>query len=298
MATVLRAGKEQKEAFSQPRDALMVQYSGYGYANRGAPVWLANAVDDYPGVVGVYFHELFAYGLPWTSSFWLSPLQRRVARRLARRVDFWMTNRNVSAHWLRRFAGDKPHAVLPVFSNVGESKTRPPTSARRIVVFGGSGQRLATYHATADYLFSWARRQSLKVHDIGPLITNVEIAKTLRKNGVVQHGKLEAGQVSRILTESAFGVSAYPVESLARSGVFAAYCAHGVCPVLISQKYSNADGLKPAIHYISGIPTEPVSELERRKIGRAAWEWYQPHGAGSHAATLRRLLEQAGDHGT
>ena len=243
-ATVLRADKAHREAFGAPSDALVLQYSGYGYANRGAPVWLANAVREYGGVVGVYFHELFAWGPPWTSSFWLSPLQRRVARRLARRADFWMTNSDVSAVWLRRFAAGKPHAVLPVCSNVGESERRPSVRAPRIVVFGRAGLRIATYRASADYLFGWAREQSLEVHDVGPLITDGEIAKTLRKNGAVQHGELKADQVSRMLEDSAFGAVAYPVTTVAKSGVFAAYCAHGVCPVLISRGYSVASGLE------------------------------------------------------
>ena len=97
-----------------------------------------------------------------------------------------------------------------------------------------------------------------------------------------------------MLADSAFGVVVYAAEKLAKSSVFAAYCAHGVCPVLISPDCSKADGLESGNHYVAGIPLESIGEAERQKIGRAAWEWYQPHGTRSHAATLERLIEWTG----
>lgn len=108
---------------SNAGDSVVLQLRGYGFAKRRAPMWLLSELEKRRKdikVFVVYLHELYAYGPPWTYSFWLSPVQRHVARRLAELSDFWMANREGSAQWLREFAGDEPHAVLPVLSNVGE----------------------------------------------------------------------------------------------------------------------------------------------------------------------------------
>ena len=129
-------------------DSVILQMSGYGFSKRGTPLWLLSELEKRRAHIkkfGVFFHELYAMGPPWRSSFWLSPVQRYVSRRLAELADFWMTNREGSADWLMRYASDKPHAVLPVFSKFGEldavTKERKPVA----VIFGGSSLRTATY---------------------------------------------------------------------------------------------------------------------------------------------------------
>src|SRR5688572_26176134 len=62
-----------------PADAtVLLHYEGYGYANRGCPVWLVKALEQWRMAnnrrkLVTMFHELYATGPPWTSSFWLSP---------------------------------------------------------------------------------------------------------------------------------------------------------------------------------------------------------------------------------
>ena len=148
-----------------PDESVFLQMSGYGFDKRGAPLWLLHEIEKrrtHIKTLGIFFHELYAVGPPWTSSFWLSPVQRRISRRLAGLSDFWMTNREGSEQWLRRFSGDKPHAVLPVFSNVGETVTPARPRLPRIVVFGNPGLRQKTYQAADDKLFDWANRSLWK----------------------------------------------------------------------------------------------------------------------------------------
>ena len=204
--------------------------------------------------LGIFFHELYAFGPPWSSSFWLSPMQRHIARRLAEVSDFWMTSREGSAQWLRQYAGDKPHAVLPVFSTIGEPDSIAQARSPRIVVFGSAGLRRATYQAAGDKLFAWAKQASLEIHDIGAPITDAQLAVTLRANGVIQHGRLGDEAIRRLMQDALFGLLAYPVEYVAKSSVFAAYCAHGICPLLISNNYAQADGLEAGRHYLPGVP--------------------------------------------
>ena len=144
-------------------DTVILQMSGYGFAERGAPLWLLHELETrrkHIKTFGVFFHELYAFGPPWSSSFWLSPVQRHIARGLAEISDFWMTSRAGSSQWLARFAGDKPHAVMPVFSTIGEPDALPHARLPKVIVFGSAGLRQTTYRAGGDKLFAWAKQAS------------------------------------------------------------------------------------------------------------------------------------------
>lgn len=274
-------------------DCVYLQYSGYGYAKRGAPSWLLRDLLRIRHRIkrfGVFFHELYGFGPPWSSAFWLSPAQRHFAIELSKLSDFWLTNREGSAQWLCQYAGEKPHAVLPVFSNVGEMAAYSTVRAPKAVVFGGANLRKESYIAAGAALFAWARMQGVEIHDIGPPIGDLIVSATLKNAGVVQHGRLEYEKVSRQLSDASFGIVAYPVDYVAKSGVFAAYCAHGVCPVLISKKFLPADGLVAGTHYLAGLPDRAAVSNVISDIGAAAWGWYQPHQVKVHADTLKRLL--------
>lgn len=274
----------------------LLHYSGYGYSKRGAPLWLLNKVQtDRPGIktFGVFFHELYASGPLWGSAFWLSPVQKHIACRLAKLSDFWITNREGSAQWLRPFAGDKPHAVLPVFSNVGEMPAYSSVRLPKVVVFGSQALRVATYRAAGNALFAWAHAKSLEIHDIGPAINDRAIFKSLQDACVVQHGRLSVADVSTQLANASFGIIAYPIDYVAKSGVFAAYCSHGICPILISEKFTNADGLLKGINYFSELNFDVELDINFKKIGNAAWQWYQSHNVITHVSTIKRLLDEA-----
>lgn len=274
-------------------DTVVLQLSGYGFDKRGAPLWLIREIEGrrkHIKTFGVFFHELYAFGPPWSSAFWLSPVQRHIARRLARMSDFWMTSREGSAQWLRQVAGDKPHAVLPVFSTIGEPDSVATTRLSRMVVFGSAGLRQATYQAAGNRLFEWARQASLEIHDIGAPVTDARLLEALRVNGVVQHGRLDDRAVRTLMQDALFGLLAYPVEYVAKSSVFAAYCAHGICPVLISNRYVQADGLVAGSHYLPGMPG--IDGMGQAKIvGQVAWEWYQPHSVAGHLDTLNNFFQ-------
>ena len=239
--------------------------------------------------VGIFFHELYASGPPWGSAFWLSPVQKHIARRLAELSDFWITNREGSAQWLRPFAGDKPHAVLPVFSNVGEMPAYSPVRVPKIVVFGGAALRMATYRAAGNALFVWAQAQGLEIHDMGPAISDPVILKSLQDARVVQHGRIAKEEVSSQLSDASLGILAYSVDYVAKSGVFAAYCAHGVCPLLISKHYASSDGLITGSNYLPGLPLLNQKISYDKTIGIAAWEWYQGHCVSVHVNTIREF---------
>lgn len=275
-----------------PDDSLFLQLSGYGFAKRGAPLWLLHALQarrKQIKTLGIFFHEIYAFGPPWSSSFWLSPVQRHVSRRIAGLADFWMTSREGSAVWLRKYAEDKPHEVLPVFSTIGEPDSLPEARMPRIVIFGSAGLREAAYVAAGNNLFNWAKRASLEVHDFGSPIADAQLAETLRVNGVILHGRLDDQEVRRLMREAEYGLLAYPIEYVAKSSVFAAYCAHGICSVLISDNYIQVDGLVAGSHYLPDIPDLSPGPAVRH-VGKVAREWYMQHSLQHHVAFLKRSL--------
>lgn len=280
-----------------PDDTVFLQMSGYGFDSRGAPLWLLRELQARRQDVkqlGIFFHELYAFGPPWSSSFWLSPVQRHIARRLAKLADFWMTSREGSAKWLRAYAPNKPQSVFPVFSTVGEIDSPEGSRTLKTVIFGSPDLRRTTYLAAGDQLYSWAIRAGMEIHDIGSPMLDTHLTKRLCAHGVIQHGHLEDRQISNLMTDSAFGLISYPVEFVAKSSVFAAYCAHGVCPILISKRYPDADRLTAGRQYIAGLPRDAATMAHGPAVGRAAWDWYQPHRLQDHLAGLRRLISTVG----
>jgi hypothetical protein len=275
-------------------DNYLLHYSGYGYAKRGTPLWLPKKIEKQCSnikKIGIFFHELYAFGPITGSAFWLSPMQRYIARCLVETSDFWITNREESAQWLRKFSGAKPNAVLPVFSNVGEMSFYAKERKPKVVIFGSAILRSKTYRTTGDRLFLWAREQNFELHDVGPVITDSLMSATLRNAGVIQHGRLESNEVSELLSDAMFGILAYSLNYAAKSGVLAAYCAHGICPILISKNYKTSDGLVAGTNYIAGMPIKKIEKNIVRNIGMAAWNWYQPHRIVKHVETFNILCQ-------
>jgi hypothetical protein len=277
--------------------ALLLHYSGYGYAKRGAPIWLVRSIIEHRrrfGSLGVFFHELYALRWPWSSAFWLSPVQQYVARRLADTADFWITTCDKYAVWLMRHAGSKPHAVLPVPSNIGELPTLATERRPIVVVFGSSSLRTTAYQAAGERLFSWARELGLEIHDVGREITERTVAARLRRFGVIEHGFIAHADASALLATARYGIVRHRAAELAKSGIFAAYCAHGVCPIVLASVYRAADGLHPGRHYYAGVPPSGGYGRGSTQAGEAAWHWYNEHRLARHGQTVTALLGELG----
>ncbi|MDM0104784.1 hypothetical protein QTH97_07560 [Variovorax sp. J22R24] len=278
-------------------DFLLLHFSGYGFEKRGVPVWLVGKVRDLRTqfkAFGIVFHELFApAGSPLGSAFWLNGYQKRIARQLLMLSDFWLTNREESGRWLLDHSQAAPHRVLPVFSNVGEPPLVDTAREPRLVVFGSFGVRANVYQWADGEIFRCAKRKGLEIHDIGPAMPDGELAQRLVQEGVVTHGKLSAEDVSHALSSAAYGALSYPTDYVSKSGVFAAYSAHGICPILLWQDYGTHDGLTANVHYAAGFDALEASAIDPRSVGLAARQWYEPHCVNAHVNALRTLITEA-----
>jgi hypothetical protein len=278
--------------------AVVLHYAGYGYQDRGCPLWLVDGLARWRRLAPehrlvTFFHEVYASGPPWRSSFWLSPVQRRLAARLTRLSDATATSLDLYAGLLRRWRPAAEPAVLPVVSNVGEPAAVPPLAARppRLVVFGGAGNRARIYGSHPAELAAACRATgAAEIADIGP---PVSLPAAVEGVPVVPLGLLPAAGVSTALLGAIAGFLAYPAAFLPKSGAFAAFCAHGLATVCTSAAPPGG-GLRAGEHYLSPPLTPRFAPETLQGTADAARAWYAGHSLDRHAALLHTRLVACG----
>ena len=275
---------------SEPAAAILLHFSGYGYAPRGLCRWLA---EDLARVLRVrpditlvtFFHEIFAKNAPpWRSGWWAKPEQQRIAADLSRLSDAVWTTTPENRDWLtRRAPVGKPIYVRPVISNVGEVANPKPASTRSYdaVLFGSSHSRRLSIQAPAfgRNLRDLGIRRLTEIgpgEPVGPIDCPIEFL-----------GALPPEKVSEILADAGYGVTHYRPKLFGKSGVVAAYAAHGCAPLVTGHdRHRGLEGGCPYLHLRSARPQ--ASDLDR--IGAGAHAWYQPHRLARQAEELKALL--------
>lgn len=279
---------------AKPDARVLLHYVGYGYAKRGAPLWLVRSIRESRRVLryrlGVVFHELYAGGRPWQSSFWLSGLQQILSRRLALECDGILLTREGNRNWLR-LAGvlaGKRVEVLPAPSAVGEpaSVERPGARDAALVVWGGGGVKRTVYgERWGDVQRFCAARGVVRIEDIGvPAQAYPRSPIELRV-----HGLLPTADVAAVLGRSRFGLAVYPQAFLAKSSVLAAYAVHGTVPVVLGEPCAEVmDGLVPDRHFL-WLRASGTRDLD--EVAGAMRDWYRGHTWAQHAGAVRALFE-------
>jgi len=283
------------------RTTVLLHYVGYGYAKRGCPVWLVEGLERWRKAADsrrlvTMFHEVYAFGAIWTSQFWTSPLQRNLAARLVRLSDHCVTSKQGYAEIISKFSQGKHSTIpaLPVFSNVGEPEHLPRLvdRPRRLVVFGGRGPRNLVYQRSRLALQLTCRELEIEeILDIGPAL-DFEI-EPVNNIPVVCLGVKPAQEISSLLSNSVAGFLNYHTQFLAKSTIFAAYCAHRVLPIGIWYEGQNVDGLEAGKHYWLGDKYQHTMNLSARQIvANNAYAWYQTHKLSVQAHAFMTYLNQ------
>jgi hypothetical protein len=285
---------------SQP-STILVHLSGYGYSADGAPTLLADALEsvrvDARFRIAVYFHELFATGMPWKSAFWYSRRQKRAVRRIAEACDLLVTNTRSYVEWLTRETVPQsalPIQCMPVFSHVGEAQRHIPLAERDpvMVVFGLAATRQNAYRELSTLGTMLQQLGVQEILDIGP---EVELPGEVHGIPVRRMGVLAATEIARQFSRSTFGFLSYPRMPLAKSGVFAGYCAHGVVPVIAQTFPGQVDGLEHGVHVLSPRTATAAQTSAWEACSIAAWRWYSGHRLHDHAAVYARWIDESKD---
>jgi hypothetical protein len=283
--------------------ALVLHFSGYGYQKRGVPLWLVQGLRLWNRRAGrlpliTIFHELYATGRPWQSSFWVSPLQKQIARSILNLSSAAITPTDWYRKRLSEWRDGRPIEVtaMPVFSNVGEPgrSSAPRARSAAAVVFGlaGSKDRLfGIYRPDLERII--AALSIEKIFDVGPRSSSVP--RTLAGVPVISKGVLPRAAVSELLERTRFGFIAYPLDFIGKSGVFAAYAAHGVVPIVLSDKHGAFDGLQPARHFFDGLRLGTGADAQDLALLQDnLLRWYTSHSVKVQADFIMDSISCAG----
>ena len=279
---------------------ILLHYVGYGYAKRGCPFWLAEGLEDWmcqhSGInLVTMFHETSASGPVWTSAFWLSALQRNLAKKLIGLSDHILTSKQLYAEILQDYSQGRFSNIptLPVFSTVGEPSNLSDLSERQrhLVIFGGQGRRHKVYQSSLDQLHQICQRLNIQqIFDIGPKFDS--IPTRIGNIPITVTGSLPSHEVSATLSGAFAGFFNYHPAFLGKSTIFAAYCAHRVLPVSAQLTSHVEDGLYPGRHYIlpDQYSTDVKSEISCQAIADNAYAWYQIHCLASQTQVFATYI--------
>lgn len=223
-------------ANAQDCDAVLLQYSGYGYSRRGAPTWLAAGVRRLNRPLITMFHELFASGPVTSSGFWLSPVMRWVARRIAQASAVVFTNRAASADWL-----GCPATVIPVFSNLGEGDPTATLESRNkwLAVFPYQAEIVPQYWSELQRFIESVQPE--QVVALGRATPQIQTA--LSGAPVTECGLLPPAEVSHWLRKCRYGFVGYYPQYAGKSGILAAMAAHGLAVAFSPSDAELSEGL-------------------------------------------------------
>jgi hypothetical protein len=280
---------------------ILLHYVGYGYAQRGCPIWLVDGLQRwkvlYPqSNLITMFHELYASGPPWTSSFWLSPLQKSLAARLTQLSDRCITSKQLYADIITQISQGKHNQVpfLPVFSNIGEPDKLPPELSerqQRLVVFGGVSKRERVYRNCLPTL-NYACQQ-LKIKEIWDIGSPTDVTPSfIGQVPILKKGKQPVDEIRKIFADSVAGFMDYNPDYLGKSTIFAAYCAHRLLPINAQGNALVLDGIAAGKHY--WVPNSHENdlddELDMQKIADNSHFWYLPHCLSIQSKTFAEMF--------
>lgn len=279
---------------------VLLQYSGYGFDRWGYPRWLLRALIEWKrrsgGVLVLMLHEIWAFWPVLNKNYIVQQLHRRDIAALVRVADAVFTSTASQAEHLRNAAPGCAVEVLPVGSNI--QPVRRATSERQQgvgVIFGLQATRVRVLEKMGAELKELVARKILSriitagageaAADERALLLHLEL-----RDGFQQRGPLAEADVSELLIEAQFGISAQDDLSLTKSGTFMAYAAHGlnvISPYASPAKPEPLCWLTAPGELLQGLPLDVLREraesLQSWQERTASW----PHIAKQFASALR-----------
>ena len=271
---------------------VLLEYSGYGYSKRGAPLWLVRGLRRVCGggalPLVTMFHELYATSWkPWTKAFWTMPIQWITAVHIVRLSRGLASNRDHAVQWIDRRRGDCPVRNSPTFSNVGEPEEAPKYDKRApyAVLFGGRRMKNHMYEEGRSIMRDMLTQVGVRrIIEIGPRASCS--SQKLGSIPIERRGILSATEVSNLLKRASLGILKHPLHCLTKSGVWASYAAHGVAPVIMAEPRS-LEKLEEGTHYLlldDSSDFKAWNGGQLASVGRCAREWYIRNAHSKRAA--------------
>lgn len=295
---------------AQKCEHVILHYANYGYQARGVPFSLRAFAkqlrSQLRGRWVTTFHEFSASGPPWKSAFWLRPLQLRIAGDI---IDVstacFVSNIPIESAIHDHDPGKKVR-ILPVLSNFGEPERSSfeDASPKRWAICGGTAlvaRSVALFEQLHQLIPDGFAPQHLDV--IGgrkEASVQATLDRLSRNLGLVcsYHPDVSPECASDTLRQSSFGWMDYfgagkvwP-SMLLKSTAFAAFCAHGIVPILSHREEPitiEGEAL-PGPFYITPEAINFPSPAQLRETQRKVYGWYHAH---AHSRQLARVYAEA-----
>lgn len=244
---------------------VILQYSGYGFAESGAPHWLADALAEWKAAdssrhVVVMFHETWVLGCkPWHRDFWYGGSQKRCAARLFTCASAVVCSVKINARRLEGLGHSTDIHIIPIPSNLVVPKERilnSPKNWKHAVIFGLAPIRLRAVkqHLQLIRRMLLTGRWERIVLCGGQANSDLDPAEVLLQR---------SGLSKFVETRYNFSTDAVPVDIITcgfaimnsdsrflnKSGVYSGAAALGQVPIAI-QVNGETDGLESGCDYI------------------------------------------------
>jgi hypothetical protein len=293
------------ESVASSPDHVILHYSNYGYANRGMPFELRNFAQrlrrSVRGKWITVLHELCASGPPWRSAFWTRPFQVKIARDLIDMSDACVVSNRVIAGEIHRYDRTKSVLKIPIMSNLGEPfLDRAQIGSKdphRWVICGGSAllqKSVRSFNRNVAHVPEHFSPRELFVLGGTENPAVREMLNELREVKWSYQPEIEAAAASEVISLCSFGWLDYfhhptaPSDALFKSGVFAAFCAHGVIAVLPHQTAPLVweQETLPRLSFLDRVQGEFPSPNELVEVGWRFYDWYHRHASLKQRVSL------------
>ena len=291
-------------------DHVILHYVNYGYQARGIPFALVPIVRALRrtcrGRFLTIFHELYASGPPWKSSFWLQPLQKRIARTITQLSSVCLVSSEGMLRQLGKLAPHTEGIVHPVLSNFGEPEISPDQirqrDSHRWTICGGTAlieRSLNSFREIKGRIPAEIAPQQLFVFGGNDSSTVRTLLLELGIQTDYRPG-IASADASSILSDSSFlwldyfDRSDVPSEFVLKSTTFSAASAHGVIPIFPhrSSEISVAGDRLPGPFFVEPESSELPAPDDRAKVAERYYDWYQRRASSDHLARgIGRALE-------
>src|SRR5204863_2041038 len=253
---------------------------------------------------------------PWTSAFWLQPLQIHLAKSVGRLSDACIVSSDNFRRELQHMVPSAQVELHPVPSGLGEPSLSPDQIANRDphrwAIFGGTAlveRSLRSFRQLLPRIPDSIAPKKLFVlgGEDNPVARSLLV--DLVRQGTDSLGRevesdyrprIAAAEASEILKTCSFGWFNYfhrpDVETsvILKSSAFASACAHGVIPVFPHRGSAvslDGDHL-PGPFFVERDRSEIPDAHERAKISADIYDWYQRHASSEHL--IRGIVEMLG----
>lgn len=278
----------------EPPAVFLLHYVNYGYGSRGVPLWLPRVLRRLEQRKGcrlvTIFHELYSAGSWRRSAFWLCPLQKRIARELARLSSVSVVSNEPQGKQLAQLMPSAKILLQPVPSNFGEPALTPDELRARSphcwIISGGTALIKRSLDSFAEKsrfipdrylpreLVIVGGRESDHVRDK---------LRTLPHLKIHYYPEVEKNVAAAVFSTCTFGWLDYfhepstELSAILKSGIFGAFCAHGIIPVFPhgGSPIRFRDDILPGPFFLDEHAANLPSESERLRVAQSLHEWYQ-----------------------